>query len=231
MQCTKEFVQRMKYTENIKTNSLGISYDEEYLQNLIKGINFDNPKILINVVEKFKNVAPDRNRGFRACEEMLGLEMEREMTVNSKMYIPRIGGMKEYRDILTILQYKRPFETHSYWMVLFDMRYIFASAYKCIFLSCSNLVNTTWLPLRIPPPGDFKVLTILNLDNKNFVKAILKPDAPLPPVQSVWSSIYTEDTLLWTPHMEMLHRGWENIEQKQPRKGLQVIVNIDLDVP
>ncbi|KAI3871213.1 hypothetical protein MKW98_015113, partial [Papaver atlanticum] len=77
----------------------------------------------------------------------------------------------------------------------------------CIFSSFLNLGNTTWLPLKTPPPEDFKVVTILNIDNQHFVKAILKPGAPLPAVQSGWSFICNEDALLWTPYMERLHRG------------------------
>ncbi|KAI3864943.1 hypothetical protein MKX03_018043, partial [Papaver bracteatum] len=99
------------------------------------------------------------------------------------------------------------------------------------FSSYSNFGNTTWLPLRTPPPEDFKVVTILNFDNQHFVKAILKQGSPLPPVQIGWSSICNENALLWTPHMESLHRGWENIEQLQPGNGLQVIENINLDDP
>ncbi|KAI3835158.1 hypothetical protein MKW92_002102 [Papaver armeniacum] len=229
VECTKEPVQRRKYTKKIKTNNLDVSYDEKYLKILIK--DFDNPKILTDVVEKLENVAPDGHCGFRACAEMLGLsaedgwitvkiEMERELILNSEMYTPIIGGMKEYRDTLTVLQYRRPFATRSYWMVLPSMGYIFASAFGCIFSSFSNFGNTTWFPLRTPPPEDFKVVTILNIDNQHFVKAILKPGAPLPAVQSGWSSICNEDALLWTPHMERLHRGWENIEQTQPVQGL-----------
>ncbi|KAI3949626.1 hypothetical protein MKW98_020948 [Papaver atlanticum] len=177
--------QRRKYTKTNKINSQAMSYDDEYLQKLIQGITLEN-------------VAPDGHCGFRACAEMLGLsaddgwktvkiEMERELTVNSEMYIPIIGGVEEYRKILTTL---------------------------------------------IPPPlADFKVVTILNLDNEHFVKAILKPGAPLPPVLNGWNSICTEEALLWTPRMEMLHRGWENIDQKLLGQGLHVIEEIDLDEP
>ncbi|XP_026383423.1 uncharacterized protein LOC113278914 [Papaver somniferum] len=219
-----------------------MSYDDEYLRKLIQGITFHNPKILSDVVERLENVAPDGHCGFRACAEMLGLsaddgwktvkiEMERELTVNSEMYIPIIGGVEEYTKILTTLRYRRPFATQLYWMVLPGMGYIFASAFNCIFSSYSNMRSTTWLPLKTPPPVDFKVVTILNLDNEHFVKAILKPGAPLPPVLNGWNSICTEEALLWTPHMEMLHRGWENIEQKLLGQGVQVIEEIDLDEP
>ncbi|KAI3864944.1 hypothetical protein MKX03_018044, partial [Papaver bracteatum] len=53
VQCTKESVQRRKYTKNIKTNNPDVSYDEEYLKLLIK--YFDNPKILTDVVDKLEN--------------------------------------------------------------------------------------------------------------------------------------------------------------------------------
>ncbi|KAI3891552.1 hypothetical protein MKX03_033099 [Papaver bracteatum] len=109
-------------------------------------------------------------------------------------------------------------ELTIYWMVLPGMGYIFSSAFKCIFSSTA-------------PPEDFKVVTIFNLDNEHFVKAILKPGAPIPPILNGWNSICTEEALLWTPHMEMLHRGWENIEQKQPGQRLQVIEDIDLEEP
>ncbi|KAI3904345.1 hypothetical protein MKW92_041190 [Papaver armeniacum] len=239
--------QRRKYTKMTKTNSQDMSYDDEYLGKLIQGITFHNPKVLSDVVERLENVAPDGHCGFRACAEMLGLsadvgiecrnvgivkiEMERELTVNSEMYIPIIGGVEEYKKILTTLRYRRPFATRLYWMVFPDMGYIFASAFNCIFSSYSNMGSTTWLPLRTPPPAEFKVVTIFNLDNEHFVKAILKPGAPLPPVLSRWNSICTEEALVWTPHMEMLHRGWENIDQKQPGHRLQVIEEIHLDEP
>ncbi|KAI3908134.1 hypothetical protein MKW92_031058 [Papaver armeniacum] len=240
VQCTNEPKQRRKYAKKIKTNSLDISYDDEYLQHMVRGINFYNPKILTDVVERLENVAPDGHCGFRACAEMLGLsaddgwktvkiEMERELTMYPDLYVPIIGGMTEYNSILRTLQYKQPIATRRYWMVLPDMGYIFASAFKCIFSSYSNMGCATWLPLRTPPPEDFKVVTIFNLDNEHFVKAILKPGASLPPVLNGWNSICTEEALLWTPHMEMLHRGWENIEQKKPGQGLQVIEDIDLD--
>ncbi|KAI3873160.1 hypothetical protein MKX03_002406 [Papaver bracteatum] len=242
VQSTNEPKQRRKYTKKIKTNSPAMSYDEEYLQHMVRGIMFYNPKILNDVVERLENVAPDGHCGFRACAEMLGLsaddgwktvkmEMERELTMYPDMYIPIIGGMTEYNIILRTLRYKQPIATRRYWMVLPDMGYIFASAFKCIFSSYSNMGCTTWLPLRTAPPEDFKVVTIFNLDNEHFVKAILKPGAPIPPVLNGWNSICTEEALLWTPHMEMQHRGWENIEQKQPGQRLQVIEDIDLDDP
>ncbi|XP_026452053.1 uncharacterized protein LOC113352451 [Papaver somniferum] len=224
-QCTNEPKQRRKYTKKIKTNSPDISYDDEYLQHMVRGINLYNPKILTDVVERLENVAPDGHCGFRACAEMLGLsdddgwktvkiEMERELTMYPDMYVPIIDGMTEY---------------NSTGWFLPDMGYIFASAFKCIFSSYSNMGCATWLPLRTQPPEDFKVVTIFNLNNEHFVKAILKRGASLPHVLNGWNSICTEEALLWTPHMEMLHRGWENIEQKQPGQGLHVIEDIDLD--
>ncbi|KAI3902082.1 hypothetical protein MKW92_017345 [Papaver armeniacum] len=240
VQCTKEPKQRRKYTKKIKTNSPAISYDDEYLQHLVNGMKFYNPMIFTDVVERLENVAPDGHCGFRACTEMLGLsaddgwktvkiKMEQELTMYPYLYIPIIGGVTEYNSILHTLQYTQPFATRKYWMVLPGMGYIFASAFKCIFSSYSNMGCTTWLPLRTSPPENFNVVTILNLDNEHFVKAILKPAAPFPPVLNGWNFICTEEALLWTPYMEMLHRGWENIEQVQPGQDLQVIEDMDLD--
>ncbi|MCL7025588.1 hypothetical protein MKW94_009247 [Papaver nudicaule] len=148
VQCTKQPKQRRKYTKKTNTNSrfmlkddsLFVSEDDAYLQKLIDVIKFSNQKIITDVIERLENVAPDGHCGFRACAEMLGLsaddgwmtvkiKMEKELIDNSKMYIPIIGGIKEYNDILTTLQYRRPFASKSYWMVLPGMGYIFASAF------------------------------------------------------------------------------------------------------
>ncbi|MCL7030081.1 hypothetical protein MKW94_001746 [Papaver nudicaule] len=235
---------KRKYTKKTTQKGPVLSDDEEYLQSLIDGMRSHNPKILTDVVERIENVAPDGHCGFRACAEMLGLsaedgwktvknKMEKELTIYGDMYIPIIGGKKEYNDVLKRIKYKGGRATPSFWMVLPSMGYIFASAFNCIFSSYSNtnMGSTTWLPLRTPPPEDFKVVTILNLDNIHFVKAILKPDAPLPPVVSGWGSICDEKALEWAPHMEMLHRGWENIEQNQHGQVDRVIEAIDLDEP
>lgn len=86
---------------------------------------------------------------------------------------------------------------------------LFTTAFNCVICVLSPSQSFTYLPLRLESPNNVQIIPIVLYDEFNFMKVILKDDAPIPKVVPLWCYLRSEDAAGCEPFIKTKCDDWE----------------------
>ena len=201
--------------------------DEEFSNSVLA--DFDQ-KIKDHIIDRVEDVAADGHCGYRCCAELLGLSsddgwktvwlrMLLELQINMEFYIGILGDKKRCTEIESALDY---FKTDSVpkknWMQVPDMGCLFAAAFNCVFCVLSPQQYMTYLPLRLRPQKEIKIVQMVLIDNCHFMKFYWKEGAPIPYIYPAWEYHHCEAASDWGNEVSKLIDKWDDLVGYPPKK-------------
>ncbi|OVA14991.1 hypothetical protein BVC80_67g16 [Macleaya cordata] len=179
-----------------------------------------DPKIKEHIIERLENVAPDGHCGYRCCAELLNMSkddgwknvrqgMLDELRDHRDLYMTQLGGRKNYKKVVRALNYFISTCSKKYWMQFPELGCLFATTFNCVLCVLDPKQYTTYLPLRIGPINEPNIISIVLYDDIHFLKAFLKPNAPIPKVVLGWDHLRYPDANEWKNYVSHKFAEWE----------------------
>lgn len=139
-----------------------------------------------------------------------------ELRVHKELYIGMLGGQQHYTQVETALNY---FETYSfskkYWMQFPEMGCLFATAFNCAFNCVLCILSPqqyiTYLPLRLGPANEIKIVQMVLYDNNHFMNFFWKQGAPIPHIVPGWQYHRYKEAAVWEDVVSELIDGWDDL--------------------
>lgn len=169
------------------------------------------PVVMHPYIELIVDVKADENCGYRAIAALLDKgeeswaivrhDLTRELGQWCDEYAQLLGGherVKQLRQSLYIE--KTTVTTQDKKMIIPDMGYVIASAYRVVLVFLSLRASMTFFPLRGSPPSYLKyhrVICIASVNDNHFLQVFLKPESPIPSIASLWSKHCHKDAYEW----------------------------------
>ena len=99
----------------------------------------------------------------------------------------------------------------KYWMQFLAMSCLFATTFNCALCVLSPKQYITYLPLRLGPVDEIKIVQMVLYDDNHFLKFYWKEGAPIPPIIPGWRNHRYPDASVWEHILFDRIYEWKNL--------------------
>ncbi|KAJ0009922.1 hypothetical protein Pint_33440 [Pistacia integerrima] len=161
-------------------------------------------------IHDVQDVIADGHCGFRVVADLMGMgednwaqvrkDLMDELQSHNDYYTRLYGNTDRVQKLIRSLSCFQSNPGNDHWMTMPDTGHIIASRYNIVVLHISQQQCFTFLPLRsVPlPRTSHKIIAIGFVNECHFVKVLMHPGSPMPPIASDWFK-----------HRNPCAQGWE----------------------
>ncbi|KAL8557593.1 hypothetical protein ACS0TY_004878 [Phlomoides rotata] len=154
-----------------------------------------------------KNVMADGHYGFRTVASLMGFgednwvrvrqDLMNELSRNLSLYAGVFLQEEKVGEVLESLNCFTESARYKHWFTLPYMGYLVSSAYNVAFITFSNEISLTFLPLHSAPPERPRSICMGMVNNNHFIHVFLSDERHMPPI-----------TLSWRTHHKRVADDW-----------------------